>query len=181
MLELWRTAVGTFRTLPSKGLLQRIPRTSDLRHSSDASAATEGDINDKWSASTIRSMKAFTDYVNAVLPVGHPDIALLALLENHRGGACIMHRSAGQAIARDGRRPPSVSNGTSLVGRTSNTAKAFKASRRGPDKIGVTRVRETKPLSGGDRSDRALQARQGACATQWRSDRTCRASETSWQ
>lgn len=105
-----------------------------------------GDINGIWSASTSRSMKAFTDHVNAVLPIGHPDIALLALLENHRDGACVVQRPVGQAMAHDGRRPPAAPNGTLFAGRTSNAAKnVSKATRRGPIEIGVARVREKWP------------------------------------
>ena len=102
-----------------------------------------GDINGIWSASTSRSMKAFTDHVNAVLPIGHPDIALLALLENHRDGACGVQRPVGQAVAHDGHRLPAAPNGTSFAGGTSNAAKnVSKATRVDRNKISVARVRE---------------------------------------
>ena len=48
----------------------------------------QGEIDGVWSASVSRSMKAFTDHVNAALPVDQPDIVLLALLQNHRTRVC---------------------------------------------------------------------------------------------
>jgi hypothetical protein len=63
----------------------------------------QGAINGVWSPVVIRSMKAFADHVNAILPVEHPDIILLALVQNHRGSACGLSCPAGQARAGDGR------------------------------------------------------------------------------
>src|SRR5262245_31237699 len=63
----------------------------------------DGTIDGVWSPTVIRSMKAFADHVNALLPVEHPDIILLALVENHRDSACGMSCPAGQARAEDGR------------------------------------------------------------------------------
>jgi hypothetical protein len=47
-----------------------------------------GKINGTWTQSTKRAMKAFTDRVNASLPVDRPDIVLLALLQGERAIAC---------------------------------------------------------------------------------------------
>ena len=47
-----------------------------------------GKINGTWTPSTKRAMKAFTERVNASLPVDRPDIVLLALLQGERGVAC---------------------------------------------------------------------------------------------
>jgi hypothetical protein len=47
-----------------------------------------GKINGTWTRSTKRAMKAFTERVNASLPVDRPDIVLLALLQGERGVAC---------------------------------------------------------------------------------------------
>jgi hypothetical protein len=63
----------------------------------------QGTINGVWSPVVIRSMKAFADHVNAVLPVQHPDIILLALVQNHRGNACGLSCPAGQVRGGDGR------------------------------------------------------------------------------
>jgi hypothetical protein len=66
----------------------------------------QGTINGVWSPVVIRSMKAFADHVNAVLPVQHPDIILLALVQNHRGNACGLSCPAGQVRGGDGRCRP---------------------------------------------------------------------------
>jgi hypothetical protein len=47
-----------------------------------------GKINGTWTQSTKRAMKAFTERVNASLPVDRPDIVLLALLQGERRIAC---------------------------------------------------------------------------------------------
>jgi peptidoglycan hydrolase-like protein with peptidoglycan-binding domain len=47
-----------------------------------------GKINGTWTQSTERAMKAFTERVNASLPVDRPDIVLLALLQGERRIAC---------------------------------------------------------------------------------------------
>jgi hypothetical protein len=102
-----------------------------------------GDIDGVWSASTIRSMKAFTDHVNAVLPLERPDIALLALLERHRGGACGAGRHVSPAIAHEGL--PSVP-GDRFLARTSTAGKRVsKAARQGPRNAKVASVRERRP------------------------------------
>jgi hypothetical protein len=47
-----------------------------------------GYVNGDWTTSTRNAMKAFTDYVNARLPVDRPDIVLLSLIQGHEGKAC---------------------------------------------------------------------------------------------
>jgi peptidoglycan hydrolase-like protein with peptidoglycan-binding domain len=47
-----------------------------------------GKIDGTWTPSTKRAMKAFTERVNASLPVDRPDIVLLALLQGERRVAC---------------------------------------------------------------------------------------------
>src|SRR5262245_21293185 len=68
----------------------------------------QGAISGVWSPAVIGAMKAFADHVNAILPVEHPDIILLALVQNHRGSACGASCSTGQARAGDGRCLPQV-------------------------------------------------------------------------
>lgn len=48
----------------------------------------DGDISGSWSAPSRRAMKAFTEAVNATLPVDQPDYILLRLVQQHRGRAC---------------------------------------------------------------------------------------------
>src|SRR5262245_15339924 len=62
-----------------------------------------GQIDEVWSSTVRKSMKAFTDRVNAVLPVEQPEIVLLALLQNHKGTACGMPCPPGQSLVADAR------------------------------------------------------------------------------
>lgn len=48
----------------------------------------DGDISGSWSAPSRRAMKAFTEAVNATLPIDQPDYILLRLVQQHRGRAC---------------------------------------------------------------------------------------------
>ena len=48
----------------------------------------DGEISGVWTPRTRTAMKAFTDRVNATLPVHKPDQILLALVQNHHGVAC---------------------------------------------------------------------------------------------
>jgi hypothetical protein len=48
----------------------------------------DGYINGDWNTSTRNAIKAFTDYVNARLPVDKPDIVLLSLIQGYEGKAC---------------------------------------------------------------------------------------------
>jgi hypothetical protein len=48
-------------------------------------------------------MKAFTEHVNARLPVDKPDPVLLALLQSHQGRACTASCGEGQTLLADGR------------------------------------------------------------------------------
>jgi hypothetical protein len=50
----------------------------------------EGEIDGVWRKPTRLAMKAFTDRVNARLPVDKPDHILLALLQGHQGRACAL-------------------------------------------------------------------------------------------
>ena len=69
----------------------------------------QGEINGVWSPSVSRAMKAFTDHVNAALPVEQPDIILLALVQNHRDrAACGRGCPAGQGLVGDGRCLPNA-------------------------------------------------------------------------
>lgn len=62
-----------------------------------------GEPNAVWTPAARRAMKAFTDRVNASLPVGEPDEILLALVQAHQGEACGAPCPAGQGLAEDGR------------------------------------------------------------------------------
>ena len=47
-----------------------------------------GDLNGVWTPATRKAMKAFTDRVNATLPVDQADDILLTLVQAHQGEAC---------------------------------------------------------------------------------------------
>lgn len=58
-----------------------------------------GDINGGWGAESRRSMKAFTDRVNATLPIDQPDYILLALVRSHPEEVCGKGCPAGQSLS----------------------------------------------------------------------------------
>lgn len=47
-----------------------------------------GDVDGDWGAGSRRAMAAFTDRVNASLPVEQPDFILLTLVQGHQSGIC---------------------------------------------------------------------------------------------
>lgn len=55
-----------------------------------------GDINGAWTTSSRMAMKAFTDRVNATLPIDTPDYVLLSLVQGHQDKACGAGCPAGQ-------------------------------------------------------------------------------------
>ena len=68
----------------------------------------EGEINGSWTPPTRRAMKAFTDRVNAILPVDAPDYILLTLVQGHQDQVCSKPCSAGQGLSDDGRCVPNA-------------------------------------------------------------------------
>jgi len=60
-----------------------------------------GEITGVWTTSSRMAMKAFTERVNAALPVDAPDPVLLSLVQGHRDKACATACPAGQT-ATDG-------------------------------------------------------------------------------
>jgi len=62
----------------------------------------EGEINGLWTTSTRLAMRAFTERVNAKLPIDKPDQILLSLVQGHQGRVCGEPCSAGQAPGKDG-------------------------------------------------------------------------------
>jgi hypothetical protein len=68
----------------------------------------EGEINGGWTTSTKRAMKAFTDRVNASLPLEEPDLVLLSLVKAHSNRACGQPCPAGESAADGGRCVPTA-------------------------------------------------------------------------
>jgi hypothetical protein len=62
-----------------------------------------GELNGGWTPATRKAMKAFTDRVNATLPIEEPDDILLTLVQAHQGEACGKPCPAGQGLSDDGR------------------------------------------------------------------------------
>jgi hypothetical protein len=61
-----------------------------------------GPIGSSWTASARKSMKTFTEYVNATLPVDQPDYILLMMVQSYQGQACGGACPAGQLRAPNG-------------------------------------------------------------------------------
>src|SRR5581483_3714571 len=68
----------------------------------------DGEINGAWTPSTRRAMKAFTDRLNASLPVDAPDPVLYALVQGQRVEVCGKLCPTGQASSEDGRCLPAA-------------------------------------------------------------------------
>jgi hypothetical protein len=67
-----------------------------------------GEVSGVWTAASRRAMKAFTDRVNAALPVDAPDPILLSLVRAHQGDACGRQCPARETLAEDGRCVPTA-------------------------------------------------------------------------
>jgi hypothetical protein len=67
----------------------------------------DGELTGAWSAASRKAMAAFTDRVNATLPVDEPDYILLTLVQGHTAQACGKGCPAGQTAASEGRCLPS--------------------------------------------------------------------------
>ena len=68
----------------------------------------DGKINSSWTLSTRTAMKAFTNRINAMLPVDKPDQILLALVQDYRDRVCGVACPAGESLAKDGRCLPNA-------------------------------------------------------------------------
>lgn len=65
-----------------------------------------GEISGSWGAGSKRAMAAFTERVNATLPVEEPDYVLLALVQAQQSVTCSDKCPAGQGRAESGRCVP---------------------------------------------------------------------------
>ena len=68
----------------------------------------EGELNGAWTPLTRQAMKAFTDRVNATLPVDEPDGILLTLVQAYQDKVCGKPCPAGQGLSDDGRCVPNA-------------------------------------------------------------------------
>jgi hypothetical protein len=67
-----------------------------------------GEINGVWTQATQQAMRAFTDRVNASLPVAQPDDILLSLVAAQTDPVCGRQCPAGQGLSAEGRCLPSA-------------------------------------------------------------------------
>jgi hypothetical protein len=61
-----------------------------------------GDADGQWGGASKRAISAFTERVNASLPVEDPDFILLTLVQGHKGLACGAACPSGQTMASQG-------------------------------------------------------------------------------
>lgn len=67
-----------------------------------------GDINGVWTPTSKRAMKAFTERVNATLPIEKPDYVLLTLVQNQVDTVCGAACPTGQLQTPEGRCSPAA-------------------------------------------------------------------------
>jgi hypothetical protein len=97
----------------AKHTLPRMPRdraalARDLQLELRRVGCYGGELNGVWTPATRLAMKAFTERVNATLPVEDPDDILLTLVQAHQGEVCGRPCPAGQGRSDDGRCLPSA-------------------------------------------------------------------------
>lgn len=63
----------------------------------------DGEVHGTWTAASRRAMRAFTERVNARLPVDKPDAVLLALVQGEKGEVCTSKCDGGTARDDNGR------------------------------------------------------------------------------
>ncbi len=68
----------------------------------------EGELNGMWTPAMRKAMKAFTDRVNAALPIDEPDYILLTLVRGHKDKVCNVTCPAGQGFAEGGQCVPNA-------------------------------------------------------------------------
>jgi hypothetical protein len=97
-----------FRDLPRTAPLDRTALARELQRELRRVGCYDGELNGTWTPSTRRGMKAFTERVNATLPVEEPDQILLALVRGHKDRACGVECPAGQSLSADGQCLPNA-------------------------------------------------------------------------
>ncbi len=75
----------------------------DLQRELKRVGCFEGEISGQWGSSSKKAMSAFTDRVNATLPLDEPDYILLTLVQGHSAQACGNSCPTGQAMNEDGK------------------------------------------------------------------------------
>jgi hypothetical protein len=113
--------------------------TRAIQHHLRRAGCYGGAITGQWTPAVRQAMKAFTERVNATLPVEEPDDILLALVESHKDAACGRTCPAGQARDSGGRCQPEaiVAAAKKADARPSGEAGAPPGTRAGTPEEGV--------------------------------------------
>lgn len=77
----------------------RVELIRDLQKQLKRVGCYDGEVDGSWGPASKRAMAAFTDRVNATLPVEEPDFILLTLVEGHRAAACGKGCPRGQVLS----------------------------------------------------------------------------------
>ena len=129
-------AVRTPASEPQKATAtpgDRASLTRELQRELQRVGCYDGEISGTWTTSARMAMKAFTDRVNASLPIDQPDYILLSLVQRHPGKACGAGCPSGQSLVEERCVPSAV------------LAKASKATAPVEAKVGEAKAGETKP------------------------------------
>jgi hypothetical protein len=94
-----RAAQKTATVLPG----DRVGLTRELQRELKRVGCYDGEINGMWTPVARRGMKAFTDRLNATLPVDQPAYILLTMVQGRQERACGAPCPTGQAFSDDGR------------------------------------------------------------------------------
>jgi peptidoglycan hydrolase-like protein with peptidoglycan-binding domain len=135
--------------------LDREGLTRAIQHHLKRVGCYDGPISGVWSPAVRQAMKAFTDRVNATLPVDRPDDVLLALVQNHRPAAAC---GAPSALVAGARKPhaPAKEAATSALDRPAGYGSGPSAGSADP---------EERMSLAGPPAKRAARARKGARAS----------------
>jgi hypothetical protein len=106
----------THRTEPLAAIPQKVARvppdratlTRELQQELRRAGCYHGELNGVWTPASRKAMKAFTDRVNATLPVENPDYILLSLIQAHEGESCGKPCPPKQGLSEDGRCLPTA-------------------------------------------------------------------------
>jgi hypothetical protein len=112
-----------------------------------------GALNGVWTTSTRQAMKAFTDRVNAVLPIDEPDSILLTLVQGHPDKVCGIPCPVGQGLSDTGQCLPK-----GILARTGGTKVAATTSKKSTPATSAWTVKTTlasTPNTDTDRPDSA--------------------------
>ena len=110
-LDALASAPGNVVATPTRRLSSSRPADADARQELVRDLQRElkrvgcydGEINGAWTASSKRAMAAFTERVNATLPLDEPDYILLTLVQGHGAQACGRGCPTDQGMSESGK------------------------------------------------------------------------------